>query len=149
MSHCPHCRKISAAFTRNTGRQLLAKAGPTTGGTTGTLPWATAKTSTARKTTRFLREARAAVKIKSEHVARVTDVGQLDNGAPYIVDAEHIGGRYCLYRWHIESPLAFEKSIRVTMEHGHANHRSDNYYSVAYWYQAEPHAPFPVLRERQ
>ena len=29
--------------------------------------------------------------------------------------------------------------------HGHANHRSDNYFSVAYWYQTEPHAPFPML----
>jgi serine/threonine-protein kinase len=35
--------------------------------------------------TRFLREARAAVKIKSEHVARVSDVGTLDSGAPYMV----------------------------------------------------------------
>ncbi len=34
---------------------------------------------------RFLREARAAVRIKSEHVARVTDVGQLENGAPYMI----------------------------------------------------------------
>jgi serine/threonine-protein kinase len=34
---------------------------------------------------RFAREARAAVKIKSEHVARVTDVGTLPNGAPYMV----------------------------------------------------------------
>src|SRR4051794_37656982 len=34
---------------------------------------------------RFAREARAAVKIKSEHVARVTDVGTLENGAPYMV----------------------------------------------------------------
>jgi serine/threonine-protein kinase len=34
---------------------------------------------------RFLREARAAAKIKSEHVARVTDVGQLESGSPYIV----------------------------------------------------------------
>jgi serine/threonine-protein kinase len=34
---------------------------------------------------RFTREAQAAVKIKSEHVARVTDVGRLENGAPYIV----------------------------------------------------------------
>jgi serine/threonine-protein kinase len=34
---------------------------------------------------RFSREARAAVKIKSEHVARVSDVGRLGNGAPYIV----------------------------------------------------------------
>jgi len=34
---------------------------------------------------RFAREARAAVKIKSEHVARVSDVGTLENGAPYMV----------------------------------------------------------------
>src|SRR4030042_2008494 len=34
---------------------------------------------------RFAREARAAVKIKSEHVARVIDVGMLDTGAPYMV----------------------------------------------------------------
>jgi hypothetical protein len=34
---------------------------------------------------RFLREARAAAKIKGEHVARVSDVGQLENGSPYIV----------------------------------------------------------------
>ena len=69
----------------------------------------------------------------------------MHNGAPYIVDAERIGGRYCLYRWHTESPITFEKSIKVTIEHGHANHRADNFYSVAYWYQTEPHAPFPAL----
>ncbi len=34
---------------------------------------------------RFMREARAAVKIKSEHVARVSDVGVLEDGTPYIV----------------------------------------------------------------
>jgi hypothetical protein len=67
------------------------------------------------------------------------------NGAPFIVDAERIGGRYCLYRWHTESPITFEKSIRVTMEHGHGNHRSDDFYSTAYWYQTEPHAAFPAL----
>jgi hypothetical protein len=67
------------------------------------------------------------------------------NGAPFIIDPERIGGRYCLYRWHIESPIAFEKSIKVTIEHGHANHRSDNFYTTAYWYQTEPHAEFPAL----
>ncbi len=71
--------------------------------------------------------------------------GYQHNGAPYVVDPERIGGRYCLYRWHVESPIAFEKSIRVTIEHGHANHRSDNFYSTAYWYQTEPHAAFPAL----
>ncbi|AKT42644.1 serine/threonine-protein kinase [Chondromyces crocatus] len=34
---------------------------------------------------RFMREARAAVKLKSEHVAQVYDVGRLDSGVPYIV----------------------------------------------------------------
>jgi serine/threonine protein kinase len=41
---------------------------------------------------RFIREARAAVKIKSEHVARVSDVGQLENGSPYMV-MEYLDGR--------------------------------------------------------
>jgi serine/threonine-protein kinase len=42
--------------------------------------------------TRFLREAQAAVKIKSEHVARVSDVGTLETGAPYMV-MEFLEGR--------------------------------------------------------
>jgi eukaryotic-like serine/threonine-protein kinase len=41
---------------------------------------------------RFQREARAAAKIKSEHVVRVTDVGTLDSGAPYMV-MEHLEGQ--------------------------------------------------------
>src|SRR5262245_48101455 len=40
---------------------------------------------------RFLREARAAVRLKSQHVARIHDVGRLDTGAPYIV-MEHLQG---------------------------------------------------------
>src|SRR5258708_4567119 len=34
---------------------------------------------------RFLREARAAARLRSEHVARVTDVGTLESGAPYMI----------------------------------------------------------------
>src|SRR4051794_5300048 len=41
---------------------------------------------------RFLREARAAVRIRSEHVARVIDVGSLEGGAPYMV-MEYLEGR--------------------------------------------------------
>ena len=39
----------------------------------------------AEATARFIREARAAVRISSEHVARVTDVGRLENWLPYMV----------------------------------------------------------------
>jgi serine/threonine-protein kinase len=35
--------------------------------------------------TRFLREAQAAVRLKSEHVSRIIDVGTLESGAPYMV----------------------------------------------------------------
>jgi hypothetical protein len=65
-------------------------------------------------------------------------------GAPR-VGQEVAGGRWSLYRFHLDSPIPFTKSLRATIEHGHANHRSDNFFSVAYWYQAEPHATFPAL----
>ena len=65
-------------------------------------------------------------------------------GAP-LVGEERAGGKSSVYRFHLDSPITFTKSIRATIEHGHANHRSDNFYSVAYWYQTEPHAPFPAL----
>jgi hypothetical protein len=65
-------------------------------------------------------------------------------GAPVKGD-ERAGSRTSVYRFHLDSPIPFSKSFRATIEHGHANHRSDNFYSVAYWYQAEPHAPFPAL----
>ena len=42
------------------------------------------------------------------------------------------------YRWHITDPVRFEKSLRVTIEHGHANHLSDDWSSTAYWYQTLP-----------
>jgi hypothetical protein len=66
-------------------------------------------------------------------------------GVPYTVNPFTIGGRWCLYRWHVDAPLAFEKSVRFTIEHGTGNDRSDDFYSVAYWYQTEPHAKFPQL----
>ena len=52
-----------------------------------------------------------------------------------------------MYRFHLDAPIPFQKSFLASVEHGHANARSDNFYSVAYWYQAEPHAAFPPLPE--
>lgn len=56
-------------------------------------------------------------------------------------------GKQAMYRFHIKDPIYFEKSIRVTIEHGHANKLSNDYASTAYWYQGEPHKPFPPILE--
>lgn len=74
--------------------------------------------------------------------------------APYhgitMPGGENWSGRISLYRFHIEDPVTFSRSIRVSIEHGHANKRSDELSSVAYWYQQEPHRPFalPPVHER-
>ncbi len=60
-------------------------------------------------------------------------------------------GSHTMYRFHIEDPIYFQKSVRATIEHGHANDREDDYTSVAFWYQTEPHQklyPLPPVSER-
>ncbi len=54
-------------------------------------------------------------------------------------------GKNSMYRFHIEDPVRFRKSIRVSIEHGEANALSNDYSSTAYWYQHEPHKSFPPL----
>ena len=64
---------------------------------------------------RFEREARAAVKIKSEHVARVIDVGSLDEGAPYIV-MEHLQGEDLAARLARTGPLDIEEAVDFVLQ---------------------------------
>ncbi len=70
---------------------------------------------------------------------------QLFYGCPLQEEDFQPGAKATVYRFHIPDPVPFKKSIRVTIEHGHANDRSDYDSSVAYWYQTEPHVPFPPL----
>jgi hypothetical protein len=65
--------------------------------------------------------------------------------------------KHGLYRWHIMDPIRFRKDLKVTIQalgwwpNGKYQPLDDDIASVAYWYQAEPHAPFPELpgiRER-
>jgi hypothetical protein len=59
-------------------------------------------------------------------------------------------GMHTMYRFHILDPIYFRKSLKAGIEHGHANRRSDDYSSVAFWYQTEPHKPFePLLPVKQ
>ena len=60
------------------------------------------------------------------------------NAYPFFGTIVHEGdtdGFQVSYRFHITDPVRFEKSLRVTIEHGHANHLSDDWSSTAYWYQ--------------
>ena len=66
-------------------------------------------------------------------------------GCPLQEEDFQAGSKAAVYRFHVPDPVPFKRSIRVTIEHGHANDRSDFLSSVAYWYQAEPHRPFPPL----
>lgn len=66
-------------------------------------------------------------------------------GAPLIMAGERVGGRYHCYRWHGDNPVTFQRYMKHTIEHGHANDRGDNFFSVCYWYQSEPYTDFPAL----
>ena len=66
------------------------------------------------------------------------------------------GDRSTAYRWHIPDPIVFKKSLRAEIEHkGSQNfadgkfdgfiEREDLMSSVAFWYQTEPHKPWPAL----
>jgi len=66
--------------------------------------------------------------------------------------------RFGLYRWHIMDPIRFEDDLKVTIQalgwraamdgQGRYLPLQDDISSVGYWYQAEPHAPFPALPDR-
>ena len=79
------------------------------------------------------------------------------SGVPQVIRGDghyQIEQRFGMYRWHINDPIRFEKDLRVTIQA--LGWRSDGRYlplqddiaSVAFWYQAEPHAAFPKLPGR-
>ena len=59
--------------------------------------------------------------------------------------------RFGEYRWHVYDPIRFESDLRVTIQslgwqsEGRYLPLQDDQASVAYWYQIEPHIPFPPL----
>jgi hypothetical protein len=59
-----------------------------------------------------------------------------------------------MYRFHVLDPIRFQKDLRVTIQalgwrsEGRYLPLQDDIASVAYWYQAEPHAIFPAFPDR-
>jgi serine/threonine-protein kinase len=64
---------------------------------------------------RFAREARAAAKIRSEHVANVFDVGTLPDGTPFIV-MEYLAGNDLADHLHQEGPLPIAVAVEYIMQ---------------------------------
>lgn len=62
--------------------------------------------------------------------------------------------RFGMYRWHVMDPIRFEEDLRVTVQalgwrsEGRYEARKDDIASVAFWYQDEPHNPFPELPDK-
>jgi hypothetical protein len=66
-------------------------------------------------------------------------------------------GQTTVYRWQIPDPVIFQKSLRFELEHkgvtwnpdgtikSHTGERQDHWSTVAFWYQTEPHKPFPPM----
>ena len=60
-----------------------------------------------------------------------------------------------MYRWYLANPVRFQQSLKVQIQNQHNNGTpttsdADDYTSVAFWYQEEPHPTFtlPPFSER-
>jgi len=64
------------------------------------------------------------------------------------------GNRHIMHRFHVMDPIRFQSGLKVLMQaigwrsEGRYLPLQDDISSVAYWYQADPHAPFPAFPSR-
>lgn len=62
--------------------------------------------------------------------------------------------RFSLYRWHIPDPVRFQHDLKVTIQDlgwksgGRYDQLQDDIATTAFWYQTEPHKPFPKFPSR-
>jgi len=72
-------------------------------------------------------------------------------GYPLWVKEPNQVPRHGVYRWHVLDPIRFAQDLKVTIQalgwwpNGKFQPLRDDIASTAYWYQAEPHAPFPEM----
>jgi hypothetical protein len=96
---------------------------------------------------------------KKKNVAGVEEINYTEFSTPYTGMHQVIKGdghykvmqRFGMYRWHITDPIRFEQDLKVTIQdlgwrnNGRYLPQQSDIASVAFWYQTEPHAPFPKL----
>lgn len=78
-------------------------------------------------------------------------------GLPQVIRGDghyQVQQRFGMYRWHIMDPVRFDKDLKVNIQGlgwrsgGRYLPLQDDISSVAFWYQTEPHAPFPKLPDK-
>jgi hypothetical protein len=78
-------------------------------------------------------------------------------GLPQVIRGDghyQVQQRFGMYRWHIMDPIRFETDLKVTIQAlgwrsgGRYLPLQDDIASTAFWYQSEPHAPFPPLPDK-
>lgn len=99
---------------------------------------------------------------RNRNAAGVEEVNYTEFSTPYAGLHQVIKGdghysisqRFGMYRWHITDPIRFEKNLRVTIQAlgWHSGGRylplQDDIASTVFWYQTEPHGPFPKLANK-
>lgn len=90
---------------------------------------------------------------------RYADFSSPFSGMPQVIRPDggvnKLNTRFGLYRWHIMDPVRFKQDLRITIQalgwrmslegKGRYLALQDDIASTAFWYQVEPHAPFPTL----
>lgn len=79
------------------------------------------------------------------------------SGLPQVIKGDGhyaVSQRFGLYRWHITDPIRFEKDLKVTIQAlgwrsgGRYLPLQDDIATTVFWYQTEPHAPFPQFPDK-
>jgi hypothetical protein len=99
---------------------------------------------------------------RKKNAAGVDEVNYTEFTTPYSGLCQVIKGdghynvsqRFGLYRWHIADPIRFDKDLKVTIQalgwrsEGRYLPLQDDIASTVFWYQTEPHNPFPPLPDK-
>ena len=99
---------------------------------------------------------------RKKNEAGVDEVNYTEFSTPYTGLHQVIKGdghysiaqRFGLYRWHLKDPIRFDKDLKVTIQAlgwrdgGRYLPLQDDIATTIFWYQTEPHNPFPALPDK-
>jgi hypothetical protein len=99
---------------------------------------------------------------KKKNAAGIEEVNYTEfctpySGLPQVIKGDGhyaVSQRFGLYRWHITDPIRFDKDLKVTIQdlgwrsEGRYLPLQDDIATTVFWYQTEPHNPFPQFPDK-